>query len=885
MDTFILAEVTVQPTSSATETRPSSTSPIESHPLFIAGGVVVIFVTVAGLVYCWRRLGARTSATIPSNPVSRGAAAERLSNPQTKLEPSRPEPSRVSDDQDSESIIADQTISASSSTPRDRYLHTITQLLEMMPPGQQLPDHEISQVLTQAFSIGYPEVFERCLAESRSHINSQADQASIDHQLQILRQIQHLWEQGVKQSAEPSKPKLATSDQPSAQVPASTAGDQAFKTTLEQVKFSKPESKTPTLRNHYFKLIDQIVKQYLQGTFSSEAHLKQALIVELQQLEPQIESAGERFERCLVEREQMFQTQMSQTTDELVQAKAGRSLRAVNMLQKVWQEFLEQVIVETAITTAVERISNAQGSSHPALLVLLEEIDPNRSLALANPHIERLAAKLKQKSQDMQPLASGLDQGLAACRRLQGEVMGWVFDAPLRPAGFQAGHYPTGHDPWTFWARKMTVVPPQPTDHFFQLKADRPSEALSLPQALFQVLAQQSPSVQQWVTQQSAYHLSDWIELVIVMQFLQRGLVTWFDQQAFDPKAGPKGSISTFLTFASVWLELAIGTQQLAQQSTISEACFQLTLQILRRFSQQPYFPLYGGVFASFSGGYLRMALDYLDVPLKQVPATHTKARILTLLGYSQQILGQYQQAQTFHQQALDISRIAEDRPCEIASLNHLSRICVMQKAYGQAIDYSQRALMLSREQGERLGEANALVNLGFSQVFAAHQQEQADPDRYVVPMGYLQQGLDLSKKLEDYQSQALCHSSLGMAYLTLSQPQKAIRHLEAGLEAATASGDLYLKGLNCANLAEAFHVLNQPDSTVYYGCLGLYRLDQIESPDWSQAAGLLVVVRGQMGEDAFEKRLQQQRTRIIAEIGVDGYDHIPELLTNYQHD
>ena len=147
-------------------------------------------------------------------------------------------------------------------------------------------------------------------------------------------------------------------------------------------------------------------------------------------------------------------------------------------------------------------------------------------------------------------------------------------------------------------------------------------------------------------------------------------------------------------------------------------------LQILRTFTQRPYFPLYGGIFASFSGSYLRDALDYLDAPLRSTAGTQEKARILTLLGYSQRGLGRYDRSLNFHQQALEIARNAGDKTCEIANLNHLSRTYVQQQNYSEAINYSQRALIFSRQTGDKTGEANALVNLGYSEVMQAKQTE-----------------------------------------------------------------------------------------------------------------------------------------------------------------
>jgi tetratricopeptide (TPR) repeat protein len=324
------------------------------------------------------------------------------------------------------------------------------------------------------------------------------------------------------------------------------------------------------------------------------------------------------------------------------------------------------------------------------------------------------------------------------------------------------------------------------------------------------------------------------------------------------------------------------GQSAVSQRDRLVNGCFQVTLQILRVFAQRPYFPLYGGIFASFSGEYLRDALSYLDEPLRQAEGTQEKARILTLLGSSMRALGQTDKAVTFHQQALEIARTADDTACEIANLNHLSRVCVAQERFAEAINYSQRAVILSRQKGNRLGEANALANLGYSEVFQAQQLEHADADLFEMAIDRLQQGLELSEKVGDRQSQALCLSSLGIAQILIEEPQPAISYLEKGIQAAQFSGDMYLQGQNLAYLAEAYYHLQNSPQAMQMACLGMYLLEQMGSTSWRQPAGLLTVLRGQLGEAEFQSMLAQQRAAIIAAIGVDGYDHLPTLLNQY---
>jgi len=62
-----------------------------------------------------------------------------------------------------------------------------------------------------------------------------------------------------------------------------------------------------------------------------------------------------------------------------------------------------------------------------------------------------------------------------------------------------------------------------------------------------------------------------------------------------------------------------------------------------------------------------------------------------------------------------------------------------------------------------------------------------------------------------------------------------------------------------------------------------MYLLNQIASHEWRKPAGLLTILQGQIGVEAFQSLLQQHRAKIISVIGVDGYDYIPQLLEEYR--
>ncbi|MEZ2320277.1 MAG: hypothetical protein ACBR15_14885 [Microcoleus sp.] len=618
-----------------------------------------------------------------------------------------------------------------------------------------------------------------------------------------------------------------------------------------------PES--TSLRDRYLALIDKIVEITLKGQIRSKEQVYQMLVQDIGT------GTGEIFERCFGERLDATENLLKNQKDEIKQAKANRTLRALKTIQGEWERWQKDNRVSSAIASAIQQILTAE--SNTRLLTLFQVIDPNKELPLTLDQLQQLAKSLHQQmlqtsnpetERDLQQITSGIAKGLESWQRLEPELVGWIY----QPQQLGFGASPEQNGPWAFWAKKVTSP---------------------FPHALLQTIAI-GESIVELAAKQSSLELGTLVELAIILQCLQRALATWFDKQVYDSKVSTKASISTYITFSVIWSQLASGFNNSTKTGEqLANACFQVTLQILRAFSQREYFPLYGGIFASFDGKSLRHTLEYLDEPLRRVEGTQAKARILTLLGYSMRAVGAYERSILLHKEALEIARLEDDKACEVANLNHISRNYVSQKNYQEAINYSQRALIMARQAGERQGEANALANLGYSEVFQARQLEDVEPEVYESAIGYLEQGLLLSERLGDMQSQAFCSSSLGIAKIALENSESAIEYLVKGWQAAQFSGDLYLQGLNLAYLAQAYYSINQLEKAIFAGSLGMYTLEQIGAMEWRQSAGLLTILRGQMGAEAFQESLAKSRGSIIPAIGVDGYDYIPELLEKYQ--
>ncbi len=609
-----------------------------------------------------------------------------------------------------------------------------------------------------------------------------------------------------------------------------------------------------SLRDRYTVTVTDLVDRILGGKqIISKEYIHRILSKQI------VPGTSEVLEGCLQEQIQLVDEQIA-AASEIKQAKLGHQIKALQMIGTVltqWQQERQAIEIVTQITQQLVAADPAE-----RLRLLFQTIDRHQTKPLQSEQLRQLAAALHQQAEadivesvQIGQLATGIENGLGTLAVLEEHLVSWIYDQGQQ-VGFGAEQ---DHSPWLLWAKYIS----------------NPAT-----QKLFMTIGQQA-AVAEFAAQQSASYADDWVQMAIILQGLQIGLVGWFDRQLYDLKWGERSSFNTLITFSLIWCELAngVGTSTPARTS-LSQACWQITWQILRSATQRPDFPLYGGIFATFSGDTLRDALAYFDQPLKQVAGTPEKGRILTMLGYSQQVLGQMDRSIALHQEALEIANTAGDKFCEVANFNHLSRIYLRQQNYETAINYSQRALILARQTGDQRGEANALINYGYSEVLAAKNLPDTAMEAYEQNISYLQQGLQLAEKLADRQSLALCYYSLGIAYLTLQDLDEAIGYLEQGVEAAQAIQDLYLRGLGITYLAEAYLKRQDYPATMFYAGAGMHSLHQIGAPEWRQAAGILHTLEEQLGVGA---ALILPQEKLLDLLGAEGYDSLPSLLAEYR--
>ncbi len=605
----------------------------------------------------------------------------------------------------------------------------------------------------------------------------------------------------------------------------------------------------------YSAFVEEIITGTMKGRIASKEQVYRLLSEALEG------GVGEIFERCLLDRQAQVEEQQKNGT-EMQQAKALRQSRALKVLAGAWERWQKDNQAKNASAAAIAQLNST--SPEDRLSVLFQILDPNQTYVFNRKQIRLLANDLGEADSDLQPLARGLDQGLKSFETMEPHLIGWMYDAPQRAVGFESSRQQVS--PWKFWSQKTSS---------------------SLAQELFAGQVENRPAYD-LAEEQTNVDLAAWIELAILLRGMQGGLIAWFDKQPYSLTGGRNLAAMTFLTFAQLWSELSGGfrdNEQLpdSQAEALARATFQVSLQILRAFAQRDTFPLYGGVLASFSGESFRETIGYLDQPLRALENTQEKARILTLVAYSQGWMGDVETSLELHYEALELAQSADDQRCAIANLNHISRAKLKLKDYEGAIAQGQRALILARQTGDQPGEAQAIVSTGYSEVQQAQAQERPNVDRLALTVEQLRQGLQRAEKVGDRVSQTLCSSGLGQAYLLLGRNRAAQEALELAIKLALQTGNADLHGLCRCYLTEALYQQNEETEALFQGCLGMYLLEQRSAPEWRQAAGIVSIIQGKRSEEAFDQALQARRSEMIGLIGVDGMDHLPKLLEKYR--
>ncbi|TAE59572.1 MAG: tetratricopeptide repeat protein, partial [Nostocales cyanobacterium] len=178
----------------------------------------------------------------------------------------------------------------------------------------------------------------------------------------------------------------------------------------------------------------------------------------------------------------------------------------------------------------------------------------------------------------------------------------------------------------------------------------------------------------------------------------------------------------------------------------------------------------------------------------------------LTSLGNAYNLLGQYQTAIDFHQQALVIFRQIGNVGGESISLNNLGNAYNLLGQYQKAIDFHQQSLEIARQISDVGGESNSLIGLGNAYNLLGQYQKAID---------FHQQSLEIARQIGDVGRESNSLHNLGNAYNSLGQYQKAIDFYQQSLEIARKIGDVGGESNSLIGLGNAYKSLGQYQTAI----------------------------------------------------------------------
>ena len=181
---------------------------------------------------------------------------------------------------------------------------------------------------------------------------------------------------------------------------------------------------------------------------------------------------------------------------------------------------------------------------------------------------------------------------------------------------------------------------------------------------------------------------------------------------------------------------------------------------------------------------------------------------LLGSLGILYLQIGSYKKSLEYTEKALKVARDIGNRKNEGASLGNLGNTYSALGQVERAIEYYKQALAISKEIGDRRNEGYWLGNLG-NTYSALGQVERA--------IEYSEQALAIAQEIGDRLGEGNALGNLGTAYRSLGQVERAIEHYEHALAIAKEIGDRRGEGTDLGDLGTAYANLGQVKRAIEY--------------------------------------------------------------------
>ena len=140
-----------------------------------------------------------------------------------------------------------------------------------------------------------------------------------------------------------------------------------------------------------------------------------------------------------------------------------------------------------------------------------------------------------------------------------------------------------------------------------------------------------------------------------------------------------------------------------------------------------------------------------------------------------------YAQAKNLFEKALLISKETGNRSGEAASCTNLGAVYLSIGEYEKAREYLEKSLAIQTEIGDRSGEASSYGNLGWMYKSIGEYEKARE---------YLEKSLAIQTEIGDRNGEASSYTNLGGMYQSIGEYEKARQYLEKSLAIQTEIGD-----------------------------------------------------------------------------------------------
>ena len=211
-----------------------------------------------------------------------------------------------------------------------------------------------------------------------------------------------------------------------------------------------------------------------------------------------------------------------------------------------------------------------------------------------------------------------------------------------------------------------------------------------------------------------------------------------------------------------------------------------------------------------YDGGAVAAALEHARGAVACAPSASPEcgAQAHVMVAQCLSRLGRHGEAHGESSRALLLSREAGDKGTEGTILNEMGMRANELGDHGAAIECLAQALARHREVGNRNNEGGTLTNLGYAALMLGD---------YEAASAQFVQARDLFAKIGQRQNEGITLINLGIARLNQGQPADSKAHARQALQILRAAGDRWAEGAALRLIGQAALALDEADAAVEY--------------------------------------------------------------------